>query len=354
MKKRILLFVVFACFIVVSCDKKPVPEPDIPEVTVGAFVLNNGNFGSNDASLTFYNPDTKTPTYGVFQSLNGKKLGDTAQDMFIYGSKIYIAVFNSGVIFVTDRSGKLIGEIKAEKRSPRYFTAYNGNLYVTYYEGYLGKIDTTSLSLMSTVKVGDNPENVEVANGKLYVANSGGMNYPNYGKTVSVVNPSTMSVIKTLDVVDNPTYLAADSKGDVYLISIGNYNDVPSALQKIDTQSDVVATISNVQANWMSMGANDKLYIISSQYDANWNTVSEYYVYDAISESVIGKFITDGTAVEKAYSISADPVSGNVYIGTSDYKSNGDMYVFSAAGVKIDKFDTGGLNPIGVYFVTNK
>lgn len=352
MKK--ILILCLGVFLLTSCEK-PIPDPEpIPEETTGVFVLNNGNMGSNDASLVLYDPETKSVTSNVFQSKNGQKLGDLAQDMIVYGSKMYIAVYGSGVIFVTDKSGKLIKTIKEEGRSPRYFEAHNGNIFVTYYEGYLGKIDTTSLSVLNTVKVGDNPEQVKASNNKLYVANSGGMNFPVYGKTVSVVNPTTMSIIKTLDVVVNPAYLEVDSKGDVYLVSIGNYADVPSTLQKIDPQTDAVATMSDLPVSYISMGANDIMYFISSQYDASWNLIADYYTYDAITEKVIGKLITDGTEVSSPYSITADKISGNVYIGSSDYVSTGDMYVFTSAGVLVDKFDTAGLNPIGCCFVTNK
>lgn len=355
MKKTFLLTaMICASILFVSCEKEPNIDPEVPEATTGVFVLNSGNFGSNDASLAQYNPDTKVVTYGVFQSVNGQKLGDTAQDMLIYGSKMYIAVYNSGVIFVTDRTGKILKEIKEEGRSPRYFTTYKGNVFVTYYEGYLAKIDTTSLSVMASVKVGDNPEQVKAANGKLYVANSGGMHYPNYGKTVSVVNPAVMAVTKTLSVVDNPANIEVDSKGDVYLVSLGNYADILGTLQKIDSQTDVVTTVSDLPVSFITMGLNDKIYFVSSQYDASWNLIADYYVYDALTETVTGKFITDGTSVSGPYSITADPVTGNVYLGTSDYVSTGDMYIFSANGVLINKFDTGGINPIGCYFVTNK
>lgn len=343
-----------AIVLFVSCEKRPQPQPEIPTETVGVYVLNNGNWGSNDASLTVYDPTTKVVTSGVFQGRNGKKLGDLAQDIFVYGGKMYIAVYNSSMIFVTDHKGTIIKEIKTEGKSPRHFTGYDGKVYVSFYEGEVGKIDTTALTVGSTVKVGDNPEELKVANGKLYVANSGGMNYPNYGKTVSVVNLTSFSVIKEIEVVDNPCYMEVNSKGDIYLISSGNYADIQAALQKIDTQSDVATPINGVQASFMSMGPDDKLYIISSIYDENYNPTFDFYTYNTLSEAKNGNFIKDGTQVPNPYSITVDPVSGAIYIGSSDYVSNGDMYIFTKEGTFYDKFDTGGLNPITVAFVTNK
>src|SRR5574344_1191157 len=355
--KNYLLFALAALSILVvsSCNKEnPTPEP---KITVGAFILNSVNYGSNDANLAFYDAQNKSVTYDVFKNINsGKKLGDTAQDMVIFGSKMYISVYNSQIIFVLDKNGKYIDEIVVKgpnsNLSPRYFTTYSDKLYVTYYEGYLGEIDTTSFEV-KRVEVGPNPDQVVSSNNKLYVANSGGMSYPNYGKTVSVVNPSTMEVIKTLDVVDNPQYLEVDSQGDVYLISIGNYTeDAPATLQKINTVTDVVTKVDGISPTYMAMGNDDSLYLITSKYDEKWNVVNGYYVYDAITEKLGGNFITDGTNVPSAYYISTDPVSGDVYIGSSDYVSNGDMYIYTSKGVLVKKFDTGGLNPIGAFFLT--
>lgn len=354
MKLRLFIATALLTILFASCDKTPKPLPHVPYETIGVFVLNNGNYGSNDASLTSYEPASKAVVPGVFQARNGKKLGDTAQDILVYGGKIYVSVFNSGVIFVTDLQGTIIKEIKEEGKSPRHLASYNGNVFVTFYEGEVGKIDTTALNVISTVKVGDNPEELKAANGKLYVANSGGLNYPNYDNRVSVVNPVSMSVVKTLEVVENPCYVEVNSKGDVYVISIGNYADIPATLQKIDSQSDVVAPISDVSATYMSMGADDKLYIISSTYDENWNQTFDFFLYNTTTMAKEGSYIKDGTVVANAYSITADPVSGNIYVGASDYVSNGDMYVFTEEGTLYDKFDTGGLNPITVGFVLNK
>ena len=241
-----------------------------------------------------------------------------------------------------------------ERVFPRHFATQSGKVYVTLFDGYLACIDTTSMSIVNQVKVGRNPEGVAIANNQLYVANSGGMDFnteTGYDKTVSVVNVNNFSVSQSLEVTINPAILAADSKGDVYLISNGNYNDVPATLQRIDAQTQEVTVISEVSgATYMSM-YNDKLYVICSQYDSNWNQTANCIVYDAVTEKVITEnFVTDGTNINSAYSISVDPTTGNVYMGMSDYVNTGDMYVFSPQGKLIKQFETKGLNPIGAFF----
>lgn len=326
----------------------------------GIYILNSGKQGANNASLSFFDFDSKQTTYKVFQNENGKAVGEVAQDMLVYGSKMYVAVYGSNLIYVTDKTGKIVGEIKptnnGQPQGPRNLTGYEGKVYATLYDGYLAKIDTTELKIEKQVKVGRNPEYVKAVNNKLYVANSGGMDYNTaigYDKTVSVVDVASFTEKKQIPVVINPIILSApNSNGDIYLISNGNYKDVPNTLQKINTTTDTASTLTDINGTWMSMN-HDNLYLIYSQYDENWNQKISYLVYDTKTEKLItDNFITDGTVVEKPYSISTDPVNNYVYISTSDYKTNGNMFIFTSAGKLVSKFDTGGLNPMGAYYVS--
>lgn len=351
-------------FIVVATDAANTEVEDFAKIEVkdayevsGVYILNSGKMGNNNSNISFYNFLTTEFKTKVFESANGTSLGDTGQDMVVYGSKMYIAVYGSGVIYVTDKQGKKLAAIESvkgdKKQQPRGLTSYEGKVYATLYDGYLAKIDTTKLEIESQVAVGRNPEYVRAANNKLYVANSGGLDYNTplgYDKTVSVVDVATFRETEKIPVVINPDKMAVDSEGDIYVISNGNYGDIPNTLQRIDASTHKVTNVGN--ATWMSMN-NDKLYIIYSQYDANWNQVVSYHIFDAKTEKMLtDKFITDGTTVNKPFSINADPVYNYIYIGTSDYTNNGDMYIFTSDGKLVKKLDTGGLNPAGAYFAS--
>ena len=335
-------------------DNYPVVEP--PIVGTGAYVLNSGKGGNNNANIAYYDYKTGKVTYNVFESLNGKGLGDTGQDIITYNNRTYVAVYGSAIIYVLDKTGKILSTIESEKdgkkQQPRNLTAYDGKVYVTYFDGYLARINPSTLKIEAQVAVGRNPEYVRASKGKLYVANSGGLDYNTaigYDKTVSVVDVATFTEDKKINVVLNPDKMAVDSKGDIYVISNGNYkmgqpDFISNTLQRIDADTQEVTQIGN--ATWMTV-CNDKLYVIYSQWDPNSGNTITYSVYDAKTETKItDNFITDGTVVSKPCSISADLVKNYIYIGTSDYTTNGDMYVFSTDGKLIKSFDTGGLNPM--------
>jgi len=355
MEKKLFLLCVFL-LLLSACNKDEEPNPEPKEIKqTGVYILNSGSMGNNNATLDYYNVETRTLQTDIFAS-NGRGLGDTGQSVLLYGAKIYIAVSGSSTIEITDLSGKSIKQLDVKDtsgapRSPRYLTHHQDKVYVTLFDGYVACIDTSALAIEKEIKVGDNPEQIVTANNKLYVANSGGMNFPNYGTTVSVINLQSFTVTKTLEVGENPQYLTTDSLGNtVYLISTGDYSPGSNILQRIDTQTDIVTKIEGLNASWMSMGTGDKLYIISTEYDELWNMTAKYYVYDSQSDKLLGEFITDGTTIPNPYHISADRVNGFIYIGSSDYVSRGDMYIYSSEGKFLHQFGVSGINPEGVYF----
>ena len=358
--KRTFLSLAFAIAAAVFCASSCLnidvdDEPQKELATIGVYVLNQGSWLNNDASLTFFSTINQQVQGNVFKTANDKKLGDTAQDICIFGDKMYISVFGSAVVFVVDPySCKLMGEIRAsssetgEVLSPRYLVPDGNSLYVSYYEGYVGKVDTTSISVAKLVKVGDNPEEMAVSGSKLFVTNSGALNYPDYGNTVSVIDLATFEVINTIEVKANPNQAVSDGNGHVFVLSFGNYSDVPACLQKIDAATYTVEEVTAV-ANPMDMalGRDKILYIISSYFDDNWNSVSDLLKYN-IATGECSKFITDGKTIPNLYSISADLLTGSIYIGSSDYASTGTIYAFSYEGQFITKFSAAGLNPFKV------
>lgn len=362
MKKKYLLFALCSLMTVsfVSCDNDDDPKPDIPAETstTGVYFLNSGKMYSNNATLDYYNPETKELTTKVFAAANGRGLGDTANDMVIYGSKMYIAVTESAIIEVTDLSGKSLKTISPKDESnvpqqPRMLTAAGGNVYVTLFDGHLACIDTTSMEIVKKVKVGPNPEGVCELNGKLYVANSGGYN-PVQDSTLSVVDVNTFEEVEKIVVTINPKTVQKDNEGNLYVLSMGNFGDIGNELQRLNVSTGELKVLE-ANSQLASTLCNDKIYIYSAKQE-NWVVTDyDFKVYDIKNGKMEEKgFITDGTKVDKTYCMSSDPVTGNVYIGTSDYTSTGDMFIFSSEGKLINQIALSGLNPMGAYFLTTQ
>lgn len=357
--RSMLLTLLTFCFVSCSSDDEVDYETWTPPLssTQGAFILNSGNSSNNNASLAFYNKETKACNPTVFESMNnGLNLGATAQDLLVVGDHIFIAMHGSRLIYVTDMQGKLVKKIISENagqaQQPRSLVKDDKYVYVSYYDGYVARIDQKTLELDATqVKVGRNPEDIRLVNNKLYVANSGGLDYNTavgYDKTVSVINVGTFTKERDIEVVLNPTKVEIDRKGNVYVISMGNYGTVPNTLQRINPDY-TVDSLGN--ASLMKINPNgDKLYTIYSQ----WGAPSiDYKVYDIYEQKYLdGSFVnSDVKFAASPYCFNIDPATGEIYIGTSDYRTNGEMYIISTKGELVSHFSTGGLNPMGAFFI---
>ena len=176
------------------------------------------------------------------------------------------------------------------------------------------------------------------------------MSYPSYNNTVSVVSIATLAETSTIEVNVNPTKVEASSDGAyVYVSSFGNYSDIPAKLQVISTETSAVTDLAYTSVSAIAKGQNDVLYILCGGYDENWNPLpGTVYRHDMKSNKSLGAFVTDGTTLPDAYSISATS-DGYVYIGCSYYKNTGDVYVFTPEGKLHDKFDSQGINPLKAY-----
>ena len=123
-----------------------------PVVTLGAYVLNTGNWDGNDAGIQYLDFQTGELSEDLYAAANGEGLGDLGQDLCVYGSKIYVTVSNSSKVAIMDRNCRLLKSISVTASdgtpiNPRYMTAYEGKVYFTAYDGTVSRIDTTSMSV---------------------------------------------------------------------------------------------------------------------------------------------------------------------------------------------------------------
>lgn len=350
--KTIILLLSLLAVCAFSCEKPdPVEEPQntpVEEVSHGAYVLSEGMMNLNNSTLAFYDFDKGTVTPDAFLAANNRGLGDTGNDLKIYGSKLYCVVNISETVEIMDlKTAKSLKQISLSGRQPRRIAFDGGYAYVCCFDGAVVKIDTATMEVTATASAGSNPDGICVANGKLYVANSGGLNYPNYGNTVSVFDLATFSLIKDITVVINPTRIDADSQGDVYVVSNGNYGDVPMTFQRINSQTDEVVQTFDFPVTNFAISGN-----LCYLYSFNWiNYEYAVKVMDITTEQVVKEqFVTDGTTFICPYGIAVNPDNGDVYLTDAHYNStNGDVFCFGPDGHKKFSFEAG-ISPSCIVF----
>lgn len=342
--KTIILLLSLLAACAFSCEKPdPIEEPQntpVEAVSHGVYVLSEGLKNMNNSAITFYDFDKGTVTPDAFLAANNRGLGDTGEDLKIYGSKLYCVVNVSETVEIMEtKTAKSLKQISLSGRLPRHIAFDEGYAYVCCFDGSVVKIDTATMEVTATATAGSNPDGICVANGKLYVANSGGLNYPNYGNTVTVIDIASFTPIKDIPVVINPTRIDADSQGDVYVVSNGNYGSVPMTFQRIDSQTDeVVQTFDFAVTNFAISGSS--CYLYHFDYSTNQYSVK---VMDVFTEQIVKEqFITDGTTLTTPYGITVNPANGDVYLTDAyQYTTNGDVICFGSDGHKKFSFEAG-------------
>lgn len=343
----------------VSCKKEPddaKPGPVKKPVTNAVFVLNQGSYSGNNASVTMLDKRTDSITVDFFSTQNNRALGDVGFDMVIYGSKAYITTNVSSQLEVVDaKSFNSIKQISFKESDsipmqPSGIAGYGKYVFVASYNGTVTVIDTASLLSVKEIEVGLNPETVLAAYDRIWVSNSGGMNFPDYDNSVSVINPVTLEEEKRIVVGTNPYALQADGYGDVYVITRGNYADEKMQLKVIDAQRmELRHTFAEIEAYNLSL-RGDTAFVY--HYDFMGGGGSKIMTINVKTEQVISEnFITDGTVIETANGIFADPASGDIYIcDAKGFITTGLVYCFTANG-KLKTAFSAGMNPVVVRFM---
>jgi YVTN family beta-propeller protein len=354
------IFYIISMLIFTSCndmhDKEDLIKfPDTQHDSGRMFVLCEGLFNANNSTLVCIDYDNRFVYRDFFNVNNRRGLGDTANDMKLFGNQLWIVVNISSQIEVMDiNTGKSIRQIpmfddNGRARQPRNIVFYNNQAFVCSFDGTVSRINVHTFEVEETIAVGRNPDGIAVANGKLYVSNSGGLG-ASFDNTVSVINIETFNEITRIEVGINPHRIQADNQGDVYLVSRGNNADIKAKFQRIDSTTDeLVQSFDDLAVvNFVIRNDTAYMYNFDYQYKTYW-----IKVFDCISETVISEqFITDNTTFQLPFAIFAHPVTGDIFIGDAKtYDRNGTIFCFDRNGKLRYKIEDIGLNPNTFIFI---
>ena len=320
------------------------------------FILNEGKADNNNAGIAFYAPNRDANDSNnnfianIYFKQNEKQLGDTGQDILEYEDNIYVIVSGSSLLLKLNAAAVEEARLSfsSSDGQPRYMAAKDGKIYVTLWSGKVARIDSRTMKIEAYVDVNANPEQIVENEGKLYVANSG------YGEgtDVSVIDLNTFKKEKDIPVVKNPNRIL-ESNDEVYLLSWGIWTNVLGegyTFQRIKSD-DTVESIAVASA---FAEHDDTIFLIYS----DWKSDGYEHIFSTYNTKT--HKLTEGNFLKNApqelllssiYGFNIDPETGEFYISTSDYVSNGDIYRFKKDGTFAEKFDCGGINPSKMIFL---
>lgn len=372
-----LWFYLLTLWLLTACrqDVMIVPMEDIDtggkaqkSEIAGMYLLNEGNMGSNKASLDYLdlsgNDETTHYFRNIYQERNPNTvmaLGDVGNDCQIYGSRLWLVINCSNKVEVA-RASDAVRIGKVDIPNCRYVTFKDQYAYVSSYVGavYSGsssplgsvyKVDTLTLQKVDSCTVGYQPEEMAIIGHYLYVANSGGyqgMTGQGYESTVSVIDLRTMKEIEKIMVAPNLHHLKADRYNQLWVTARGNYMDEESSIWWLVPDSDGRMTVGGHIDQPVSdlCIVGDSLYFYGSQWsEVSMSNTVTYGIIDVRKHEMVSTRLSDAPEISKIrmpYGIMVNPIHRDFYLmDAKNYVSSGELLHFLPDGTFDWKVKTG-------------
>lgn len=350
--KRHIIWLVLL-LIITSCMKddelwKRSPVHHDP-ASSGVFILNEGNFGFENASLSYYDIENGTIYNDVFFNTNALPLGDVALSMEIRDSMGYIVLNGSGKIYTINvNTFELMGKITGFT-SPRYIHFLNNT------KAYVSDLYARSVSIVDPelqMIVGDidahnndpdyyqHPTEQMLQYGKNVFTNCW-----SFDNKILVIDSEADEVVDSIEVMIQPQSMVMDKFNNLWVLTDGGFEGNPygheePALLKINTTTYDIEQLfrfelDDLPSDLKINGIGDTLYFLNRHvYRHAVSSVSQpdIFIESPYTNSNIGGY----------YGLGIDPDRSDIYVADAiDNVQRGVVYRFNASGIPLDTLKVG-------------
>ncbi len=321
----------------------PAPIISMPEVISGdgVLIVNEGNYGWGNASLSYYQKSSDEIFHELFRHANGDKLGDVFQSVYLGDEYAWLVVNNSGKIECIDlktfnRVGSIHGLI-----SPRFMLSVGTDkAYVSdLFGNRITIINLASLEITGKIEVNGWTESLVLHNDRVLVTGvQSGFIY--------AIDPATDQITDSLAVPPGPISMVKDADEHIWVLSgeAPMLKNRPALYQIAGDKFKVSRHIhlpgeNTSYSNLAVCPAGEFLYILGDHV----------YRLDLLdSEADIEVYIPANGRI--LYGLSVDPANGDIYVTDAiDFVQPGIMFRYHSDGTLITSHKTG-LIPGGFAF----
>lgn len=339
-------------------------------------IVNEGVWQTDNGRLSYFD-NGKVVSNQWFRDVNKAKLGDTPNDIIAVGDNLFAIALNwSNIIQFITPEGKAVAETEDVPNNRKlatdgqylYATSYGHECLVKgktvdFTKGYVAKIDTKTFKTVAACEVGYEPEGIALYDGLLFIANTGGYSEQEsdheYEKTVSVVNPETMTVVRTINtgqpnlygkISQSGQYLCINSPGDYYDVAPATIIFDCAAVRagKPDKECFVKLNCSasfstaTLDGNFLAVGA--AYSFIQGGYHTDYLTIDPRQVMatggkSGVESKMPGSMLADIKAMRQPYGIYVNPYSGYFYAtDAASFAESGTLTQWDAQGKKLGTY----------------
>ena len=346
-KLKAVCFFIFASFYIITilsgCAEEQFISPLLIPYSNGAYILSEGTNPSN-SKLSYYSLTNDT----FYQSIYSGSLA-YPDGILLHEDKLFIAeqgpVFGGqGKLYSLDTNGSLLFSSSPFGSSPYSIALTGVKVYVTNGPGSsVSVLNINGLSYIKDIQVGVYPQEILFASGKILVCNTSAFNGA-ADSTVSVINPSTDSVINKVYLRKDPTSIISavhDNSLEIFAGCQGGggviYRLESISLDKLDSFFIPSGFDKDMVYH------NGFIYFISGANNIDRLNLTDRTVTTVILNSGNPMYI---------YGYNFDIINQTHYVlDARNFQVNGSLLIYSQSGT-LEKTYTTGVGPRRVVFKT--
>lgn len=333
--------------LLLSCDEEPVETVYFNlKGKNGVFITCEGNFMYGNSSLSFYDKDEKHIYNQLFYARNSAPLGDVAQSITRNGNTIFVSVNNSGkIVGINSETAEFKGVIRG-LTSPRYMhfisddKAYVSDLYAR----AITIVNPTTFSVIGKIDVSDGKQNYQrhATEQFVQVGNRVFVTCWSNDEYILVIDPENDMVVDSIKTPFQPKDILMDINEKIWVMCDGGFEgsvlgEYTPSLLRIDP---VTLTIEQKYVFPDNIDSPSQLTINSTR-DTILFLNGGIFKMDVMSRYLPNKpFLSSNGNL--FYSLDVDPANDDIYVADAiDYTQSAIIYRYSKNGVLLDSFYVG-------------
>ncbi len=325
-----------------SCDSSSGGE-EIP-IKTGVFVVNAGNFGQGNGSVSFYDEELKTISNNVIKNANnGAEIGASIESIYQNDGVGYLVCNATDKIeFFGMEDYAFLANPITNISKPRYMTVAGDKAYITCWgpwstnysldASYVAVMNLGSKEIIDSLDCGSGPEGIIAIDSKLYIANS-------YDTTLTVINLNDNST-ESIALNAAPQHFLVDGSGMLWVTVASAFGVHPAdqvGVQSINTGTGKLDSFIKVpgmsdEGKMVIDGNGENIYLLTAQ---PWpGTDTEVFVIDTKTKTLDSEALISG---ENFNGIGFNTTTDKIYVAdAAGFAGNGKIMVYDVDGLALD------------------
>jgi hypothetical protein len=313
-------------------DEEAEPQKKAPEDDNLVYIMNEGNFGWGEATITAYHPDSMKTYPAVYQERNNQVLGNVVQSATRIGDQIAWVINNSGKVVITDKNLNHRNEI-AGLRSPRMLIKVDDHLVISdLYRDAVYVVDASSLKIEKEVPIPGWTEEMVQLGDEVWVT------CPE-SEYVYIIQKDSWTLEDSVKVGMGNHSIVSDSDGRLWCRYFGEFGagKDTAGIVRVNPESREVTPV----LSWEGEQQLPVFLSLNHSADTVYTMQKGNVLRFSVSNPGSTELLVEANG-RNAYAFRFEPNSGNIYYSdVLDFVTPSMIYRYDDSGELLDQFEAG-------------